>query len=252
MDGQIKISDFHKVFDGDLKPGNIDNTKRGRMCDGLVYFTEGETSYAFGTHSFIAHAGDVVFLPKNSLYKMHICKKSHFICVDFSFEDSPDTRKGAHFPCTPPSLLSDFEKLFYTSHRKEAWRLYECMSLLYKIISACVKSLHKRYEKSSEIASLALKFILENYTNPCVTVPDISAHLDISEPHLRRIFKSKTGISPIKYITLLRIEKAKNMLKNSNCTVCEISSLCGFCDAYYFSREFKKEVGVSPTEYRKN
>jgi YesN/AraC family two-component response regulator len=58
-------------------------------------------------------------------------------------------------------------------------------------------------------------------------------------------------ISPVKYINSLRIEKAKAMLKNSNFSVEEIAYCVGINDRFYFSRIFKKELGISPTEYRK-
>ena len=69
--------------------------------------------------------------------------------------------------------------------------------------------------------------------------------------HLRRIFKSAVNTTPVKYINYLRLEKAKNMLINSNYSVNEIAFSVGFEDAYYFSRLFKKEIGISPSEYKK-
>jgi AraC-like DNA-binding protein len=251
MDGQLKITDMHKAFDGDLKPGEIDNTKRGRHSDALVYFTSGEVEYLFDGYSFTAKPRSVVFLPKNSLYFMKIREHSHFICVDFDFEPSSAVRDGELFPALPSSTEGDFERIFYTWYRAEPWRFSESLGRLYQILSVCIKSLGKKYTKSGALASQAVKYVFERYTDPSLSLLDIASHVGISQTHLRRVFKENLGVSPVHYVVFLRIEKAKNMLKDSNCTVSEISHLCGFSDPYYFSREFKRQVGISPTEYKK-
>jgi len=81
-------------------------------------------------------------------------------------------------------------------------------------------------------------------------VSAIASFADMSEVHLRRVFKSALNTSPNRYINLLRLEKAKNMLIAANYTIEEIASATGFGDQYYFSRIFKKELGVSPSKYR--
>ena len=77
-------------------------------------------------------------------------------------------------------------------------------------------------------------------------------YVGISETHLRRIFKQDFNISPIKYINCLKLDKAKNMLQSSNYTINEIALSVGYDDPYYFSRVFKRETGLSPSEYKKD
>lgn len=93
---------------------------------------------------------------------------------------------------------------------------------------------------------------MENYTDPELSVQAIAVHAGISEVHLRRIFKSALNTTPTRYINYLRLEKAKNMLISSNYTIAEISLSVGFLDQYYFSRLFKKEIGISPSEYKRH
>ena len=60
-------------------------------------------------------------------------------------------------------------------------------------------------------------------------------------------------MTPLEYLTQIRIEQAKSYLINSNIySISEIADMCGFSDQYYFSRVFKKTVGVSPRDYKKN
>ena len=67
------------------------------------------------------------------------------------------------------------------------------------------------------------------------------------------LFKEKTGYTPLQYLTEKRMENAKHLLSSSDLhySISEIAELCGFEDIYYFSRVFKKNVGLSPTQWLK-
>ena len=108
----------------------------------------------------------------------------------------------------------------------------------------------KEYSKSGELYSVAVKYVLDNYSSPELTVGEIAESVGITEVHLRRVFAARAAISPMRYVNYLRIEKAKNMLLESNYTVSDIARLSGFSEPYYFSREFKRRMGLSPSEFR--
>ena len=65
-------------------------------------------------------------------------------------------------------------------------------------------------------------------------------------------FKQYMGISPAQYILSLRIMNAQNLLERGVYNIREVAEVVGYENPLYFSRVFKKEVGMSPTEYRKN
>ena len=73
----------------------------------------------------------------------------------------------------------------------------------------------------------------------------------MSYSHLFRTFKQKFGMTPIEYKNALRIKKAKKMLCDFDLSVGEIAERLGFEGMCYFTRAFKKHVGVSPLNYRK-
>lgn len=250
MDAKIKITDVLNVFDGNMKRGYIDNRDLGRYSDAFVYFTEGSVNYSFPGGELLAEAGNIIFLPKNSRYFMDVLEETRFICVDFSYENLPDVLPLELFRGISPSVKYDFEKLFTVWHKKEPWYIPEVFSITYRIMRTCLNTSARKYSKYDKIHSLAIEYILENYTNEELFAEDIAKSLGISEAHLRRVFKEKAGISPMHYVSYLRLEKAKNLLLNSNCTVSEIASLCGFSDPYYFSREFKNQFGIPPSEYK--
>lgn len=84
-----------------------------------------------------------------------------------------------------------------------------------------------------------------------ITVAGIAEAFHISEPYLCRLFKNNTGMTVTQYINNLRIENAKDLLKNTNRSINTIASTLN-CSAVYLQRLFKKSTGMSLIEYRKN
>ena len=115
-------------------------------------------------------------------------------------------------------------------------------------------ALHK--EKAVAISSndiaYKVKKILYKSTTARITVDDIAKQLYRSKNDINRQFKKKYNITPHNYLLNLRIEKAKNLLINSNKTLAEIAAHLCFSSEYHFSDAFKKKVGVSPREFKKN
>jgi two-component system response regulator YesN len=75
---------------------------------------------------------------------------------------------------------------------------------------------------------------------------------NISISYLSSLFHEETGESFSEYLNLLRLNKAKELLKSTDIKIYQIADRLGFNDAYYFSSWFKKQVGASPTTYRDN
>jgi AraC family transcriptional regulator, arabinose operon regulatory protein len=83
-----------------------------------------------------------------------------------------------------------------------------------------------------------------------LSLADMAEHARLSTSHFLRLFKDQTGYSPLDYFIHLKVQHACMLLSASEQTIREISLAVGYDDAYYFSRMFKKIVGVSPSEYR--
>ncbi|AQS11426.1 putative response regulatory protein [Clostridium saccharobutylicum] len=93
-------------------------------------------------------------------------------------------------------------------------------------------------------------FILNNVENE-VTLSTIASYMDMNKNYLCEIFKKKTGMSLLDYMTKVKMERAKKMLRESEDRSYEIADKLGYRDPEYFSRLFKKYSGMSPTAYRK-
>lgn len=94
------------------------------------------------------------------------------------------------------------------------------------------------------------QYLDEHYTEK-FSLDEISEHFFISKYHLSREFKTHFGITLNHYVIAKRVTMAKKLLRFSDLTLEEISLKCGFYDASYMNKQFKKSEGIGATEFRK-
>ncbi|MGE5676749.1 MAG: response regulator [Pseudomonadota bacterium] len=92
-------------------------------------------------------------------------------------------------------------------------------------------------------------YVLENIDEE-VSLSTVADSLFINKSYISGNFKQKTGISFIEYLTTVKMERAKKLIRDGSIRIYEIGGLLGFKDIEYFSRVFKKYTGLSPMEYR--
>ena len=96
--------------------------------------------------------------------------------------------------------------------------------------------------------------IISNYAQCEFALDEAIRKMPFHYDYLRKLFKKEMGMTPLEYMTSLRMKKAEIMLTtmgSSDYSVAEIGSLCGYEDGLYFSRVFKKHFGVSPSVFAK-
>lgn len=103
--------------------------------------------------------------------------------------------------------------------------------------------------KEAEVHQIVL-YLEANYTNPDLSMKQVADHFYFSQAYLTRLFKSVVGISPVKYVTDLRMQSACSFLTQRSLTISQISSAIGYRNAFYFSKEFKTYFATTPTAYR--
>ena len=118
-----------------------------------------------------------------------------------------------------------------------------------KVMNACRNVVSKRQERSGDIIKTARKYI-EDHFDKDISLDDVSRVVNISPYYFSKVFKEECGLNFIEYLTNIRIDRAKELLESSNLSIKEICVSCGYTDPNYFSRSFKKNVGVTPTEYK--
>ena len=122
-------------------------------------------------------------------------------------------------------------------------KIYELLGLLYRRC-LCEPVLLAPDSKFKNV----IDYIGDNYFDD-ISSAKLSRHFGYDVAYFCRRFKSVTGLTPMNYIQILRLETAKEKIKSGNFKISEISALCGFSDVSYFTRCFKKRYGMTPTEY---
>jgi len=113
------------------------------------------------------------------------------------------------------------------------------------------------YERVSPVTVKIRNDIEANLSDSAFTVEDYLKTLPLSSDYVRKLFKRETGLSPHDYLKNARMERAAQLLASGQTnrysfyTVAQIADLCGFNDAMYFSKTFKRYFGVAPSDYCK-
>lgn len=125
-------------------------------------------------------------------------------------------------------------------------------NLFYDIITQyCIENgvCPSKDNKKEEPAEKAIAYISENLHKK-FTLSEIAPLTGLSYVQFLRRFQSYTGMTPAQYVAQMRVQKAKNLLVDGELLIKEIAQLCGFENEYYFSNFFKKQTGVSPSQFR--
>lgn len=125
------------------------------------------------------------------------------------------------------------------------------LGLLYLLFDEIAGRGHNKQEitEADRLLQSALQFIRYNM-NFDFTVAQLAENLNISVNYLGKIFKDRLGVAPKQYITRIRLEHAGNMLAGSDIKVKDIAKNLGYSDSLYFYKEFSRNFGCSPSEYR--
>lgn len=109
--------------------------------------------------------------------------------------------------------------------------------------------LQHQERNTSQIVKQAIEYIEEQYATE-ISLEEVAKYVGVTSQHFSKIFKMETGIKYVDWLSELRIERAKEYLMEEKYTVKEICFFVGYRDPNYFSRIFKKMVGVPPSKYR--
>jgi AraC-like DNA-binding protein len=110
-------------------------------------------------------------------------------------------------------------------------------------------SIHEK--ENNRRVQKVIDYLESNITNN-ITLEDICTHCSMSRSLIQKLFKDDTGWSVMEYFYRLKIEEAKRLIRNGTNNFTQIADHLGYSTIHYFSRQFKKIVGMSPSEYSKS
>ena len=223
------------LFAGSILLGSCTDLCEKELQTGTVFFTfsgiplriEGEDKIQYMYISFLGARGNMI------MEKLHIDHRN-FIFHDFEH-------------------ISDFWKSCITITGEFSDLVSESV-LLYTFSQLGIK-LSLPVSKTNEAPGAGLlikKYIDDHYSDTNFSVSALSRELQYNPKYVSAVFKKTFGVGIIEYLTTIRIQQACTMIEQGFTSVSDIGFRCGFSDPQYFSKVFKKRMGMAPEHYRKN
>ncbi len=231
-------------------------------CYVLHYVTNGAGLYNGGQ----VRAGDYFLMTPTEPYNLDFDQNDPFrhVWIGFQCTKSDDffdligMSSHAHIGVCSFSekvigLLEGFVRSSFADSRNAgAARELRMTSLIYEVAALHSEAGAKREQVglTEQYLNLAKSYISHNMSSPGVTVQDVAAEACISYKYLYKIFMDRLGVSPKEYLIRVRMNAARQLVESTSLPVSEIAEAVGYADPAYFTNAFRKEWGMSPTDFR--
>lgn len=216
----------------------------------IMYILNGRGKFIFENEYLTAEKGDIMVFKPMEVYNLisegddewEFCVIAFTAQNDISFFQYPTISKGN---AQIREYFMNAEKIWM--HKTIAYELY--LKGILNIIFYNIIVQTQQYPKSCKFIDDTISYMKENMHKK-ITVTELAKLACYSNSYYNKAFVNLMGISPIKYLTNLRVEKAKELLNTGMLSISEVSQQCGFDNLYYFSNAFKKNTGKRPSIYK--
>lgn len=236
-----------------VAPGSGVPVHKNRSSHGIVFHTGGVRHYTFDeTNTITICENDILYLPKGSNYTVSSQQNGGCYAINFQLFSKASFEPFKFKAKNHRNFISLFQNAEQAWRQKNSGFEMKCKSLLYNILFDLRKEYELGYIAKDTISLIkpAIDYIYTEYTNDNIEISYLAELCNMSEAYFRRIFLKNFGISPIKYINNLKIDRAKELITSGLYSISDAAVASGFHDDSYFSRKFKEATGMSPSEYR--
>lgn len=217
------------------------------FCE-LIVVAKGAEKVLIRDHTLICEAGSVLFYPPGWVHeeRQHGPDILEFFCVEFEWKECPSTM---------PILVKDrqgrlldlarwLESENFTHYAGDAaFRQWVLRLLVAELLRLIVSP-------SQEVVERVRQFV-NDHLQESLVLDDLADHCDINKFHLVRLFRKLTGLTPMEYVRLVRLDTARHLLLSTDLPLKEIAPRVGFADEYHLSRLFKSRYGRGAREMRR-
>jgi AraC-like DNA-binding protein len=241
------------------------NWKRGRIINEfqILYISKGCGDFeTIKTGTIMVNEGDVIFLFPGVWHRYRPDKRAGWTEYWISFNGEIPERllhRNIFSPENPivhlgynAQLITLYRDIFDLVSEEAIGSHQLIASMTMQIMAMIREAILKKSSGGSNVDKIIAdaKKIITHHINKTINMEDLADDLHISYSWFRRMFKHHTGLPPNKYHLQLRINRAKELLCNTNDSINLVSEKTGFSCAYHFMSIFKKHVGVTPTQWR--
>jgi len=239
--------------------------ERPNGCDAsiVIYCIAGGGWVTIGNNTYHLNKGDLIVIPSNtphsygahdtnawSIYWFHLNGKMLTSYLETLVNDDGPL-KLSH------GDMEKFVELFHQIYNTLNTKSYSVPHLIHvsQTIAYMLSQLGLISTRKDEVRKhlqieYAMQYLIEKLEDS-LTLDELAHHARISKQHLNVLFKSATGFAPMDYYQHMKMRRACQLLDLTDLSVKETCHALGFKDPYYFSRQFKKIIGLSPSAYRK-
>ncbi|WP_205699922.1 helix-turn-helix transcriptional regulator [Cohnella luojiensis] len=231
----------------------------------LQYVVDGYCRYPVGDVPYETRKGDLLFHPPHERHSILPADDQPYICISivfhfgasaFPYDDLFQNRHLlGNFAGHPvESLLSQL----VTHYRQPGlFHQIQCQSLLMRILAETAQwgSAHNEHTntESQNMPKLVLiKNHLSEHYDREIRIEDLENVSGLTKNYILALFRKHVGMSPMQYLTRIRIGKAKELAIQSNLSIGEIALKVGYSDVHTFGRMYKKKTGQSLTQFCSN
>jgi AraC-like DNA-binding protein len=245
-------------------PAIFRNVSEGRTLPifHIIYITRGRGVFKAEGRSYMVEPGSVFFLPPGLKHQYRPVFEAgwHEYWVGFQgknfsklLEEGILSREyvfsetGLH-----DSMIATFNMIINeVKTQAPLFQLKACAGIFSLIAEILTRNRRKDQITNNQRIVEKAKSLMEANVSGIINLSDISEQIGISTSRFHEIFKTYTSMTPYQYYMELKIKKAADLLEQKNVSVKEVAYSLGFEDQYYFSRFFKKKIGVAPSSWRK-
>lgn len=245
----------------------------------LVIVLDGSASHIVDDEKFHVRKGDVFVIGNNTSHGYQDTDNFRICNIMYRLEDlfpgnyditksagfhalfllEPYVSKEYKFSSRLKLAQDDFDRTYNMvammiteyENKSDGWRTLLQSSFMTLVVNFSRLYNFTQNNKKSDIINIAIAIsYIENHYNEELSIEMLAGLSHYSERHFIRIFNETYKTTPVNYIITLRIRSACQLLKENHISISDIALLCGFNNSNYFSRIFKKQLGITPTEYR--
>ncbi len=243
--------------------GDWNSTLHSHYCSELFYVINGKGNFIVGDEQFTVVENDLVIvnpyidhtetsLDSNPLEYIVLGIDE----LSFSSSDNPFTTYTVqNYKKNSGGLYFYLMTMLKEMEEKQSDHEIICQNLLEIFLVSIIRSqklliTRSPNKKMSKECGIIKRYI-DSYYAESITLDKLADLTHMNKYYLVHAFTKYTGLSPINYLLEKRIQEAKSLLESADYSISEIASLIGFSSHSYFSQAFKKNLEMSPNEYRK-